>query len=264
MKFRRLIVFFALGALSGNLRAGELNFQKIFEGKEGCFMLYDLHTSTTVVKYNQEFCKERLSACSTFKIPIALMAFDQDVLADENTVIKWDAVDRKAVHWNQDQTPVTWLRYSTVWVSQWITPQIGKEQMKKYLSDFQYGNQDMSGGIDKAWLSSTLKISAQEQVDFLGRFWQGRLGVSAQAVELTKKCLPYTKTEAGSVVRGKTGSGFQSQGRRVGWYVGYLKNGAQQYVFATNFRDADRADDPKLGGERAKALTMQILSGLGL
>ncbi|OGR89828.1 MAG: hypothetical protein A3J74_03900 [Elusimicrobia bacterium RIFCSPHIGHO2_02_FULL_57_9] len=263
MKRFSLLVFAVLW-IEGNLWAGELNLQQIFERKEGCFILYDLQSSTAVIKYNPGFCAQRHSPSSTFKIPIALMAFDQHMLGDENAVIKWDGIDRKVSRWNQDQTPVTWLRYSVVWVSRWITPQIGREQIKRYLSDFRYGNQDMSGGIDRAWLSSTLKISAEEQVEFLARFWRGKLGAAAQAIELTKKCLPYRKLESGSVLRGKTGSGFLGDGRKIGWFAGYLKKDGQQYVFVTNFSDAGRADDPKSGGERAKAMTELILSGLGL
>ncbi|HBS51609.1 MAG TPA: penicillin binding protein transpeptidase domain-containing protein, partial [Coxiellaceae bacterium] len=42
-------------------------------------------------------CNERVFACSTFKIPIAIMAFDQKILQDENTVIKWDQITRETV-----------------------------------------------------------------------------------------------------------------------------------------------------------------------
>jgi len=253
----RLLLFLAV-LFPRALWAGELNFQKVFEGKEGCFILYDLQESTTVIKYNPQVCAQRLSPCSTFKIPIALMAFDQGILKDENSAIKWDGVDRRYRLWSQDQTPVTWLRYSTIWVSQWLTPQIGMDKIKKYLDEFHYGNQDMSGGIDKAWLGSTLKISPEEQIEFLARFWQGKLGLSAQAVELTKKCLPYRKLDSGSVMRGKTRST-----PKVGWFIGHLKNGAKQYVFVTNFTETAPSQESKSGGERAKAMTETILAGLG-
>jgi beta-lactamase class D len=34
-------------------------------------------------------------------------------------------------------------------------------------SKISYGNQDISGGIDQFWLSSSLKISPKEQADFM-------------------------------------------------------------------------------------------------
>lgn len=35
------------------------------------------------------------------------MAFDQNILQNENTVIKWDHINRGAFPgWNQDQTPI--------------------------------------------------------------------------------------------------------------------------------------------------------------
>ncbi len=39
---------------------------------------------------------------------------------------------------------------------------IGKEKMQSYLSQFSYGNQDISSGIDNFWLNGSLQISALE------------------------------------------------------------------------------------------------------
>lgn len=170
------------------------------------------------------------------------MAFNQGILQDENTLIKWDNINRDFAQWNQNQTPKTYLQYSTVWVSQWITPQIGMKKIKHYLADFNYGNQDMSGGITKAWLSSSLKISADEQVDFLKRLWQEDLPISANAVALTKKSIYSEKLPNGDILQGKTGSGFldgreNPNTRYLGWFVGYLNHHQNEYVVVTNYID---------------------------
>lgn len=252
------------------------DFRKIFKDKDACFILYDLTASKIAITYNQQRCNKQFYTCSTFKIPIALMAFDQKILRDENTIIKWDKIRHgDFTSWNQDQTPKSWLQNSTVWVSQWITPQIGMNKIKKYLSLFSYGNQDMSGGITKAWLSSTLKISAKEQLEFLKNLWQENLPISAQAITLTKKCLPQETTSCGGIIYGKTGSGFldnrnDPNGRMLGWFVGYLVRDNHHYVFVTNFSDLKRNSSKSFvkkalsPGGNAKAATKEILQEMHL
>lgn len=247
------------------------DFSRIFRDKNACFILYDLTANKLVTEYNQQRCKERVFACSTFKIPIAVMAFDQGILRNENTCIKWDGIRRNFPGWDQDQTPKTWLQYSTVWVSQWITPQIGMAKIKKYLADFAYGNQDMSGGITKAWLSSSLKISAEEQINFLKNLWQNNLPVSQHAISMTKNILPKEILDYGAVLYGKTGSGFidgrdDPNSRMIGWYVGYFILNKHIYAFATNSSDVKRSAKKSFSikalspGEMAKAATKEILS----
>ncbi|MFI5360761.1 MAG: penicillin-binding transpeptidase domain-containing protein [Elusimicrobiota bacterium] len=252
--------------LSVAARAAEPDFKKIFGDKDGCFILYDLKAGKTLTEYNKTACAERVFACSTFKVPLALMAFDRGLLKDENTPIKWDGFDRKNKDWNRDQTPKSWLKYSAVWVSQRLTPKIGMPKIEKYLADFHYGNQDMSGGITKAWLSSTLKISAEEQIEFFQRFWTGRLKVSPKAVDLTKKSMNAETDDSGSILTGKTGSGFlgardSPKGQRVGWFVGHLSHGSDEYVFALNFRGTNPSGP---AGEAAHSLTKKILGDMGL
>jgi len=259
--------------LSTTAFADTPNFKKIFKDTDACFILFDLTTNKNVITYNSNRCNERVFACSTFKIPIAIMAFDQKILQDENTVIKWDQITRETVpSWNQDQTPKSWLQNSTVWVSQWIMPQIGMIKIKKYLRLFSYGNQDMSGGITKAWLGYSLKISAYEQMNFLKNLWKGTLPISSHAMALLKKCLPKEITSSGNIFYGKTGAGYidggeDPNGRMLGWFVGYVIHDNYQYVFVTNFTDLksnsteSTATNP---GERAKRFTKEILQEMHL
>jgi beta-lactamase class D len=243
------------------------DFKKIFKDKDACFILFDLSTNKNVITYNHNRCNERLPTCSTFKIPIALMAFDQKILQDENTVIKWDKINREAFpSWNQDQTPKSWLQNSTIWVSQRIIPQIGMNKIKKYLSTFAYGNQDMSGGLTKAWLSSTLKISAYEQMNFLKNFWEETLPISSRAIILTKKCLPKEITNSGNILYGKAGTGYVDNGQTLGWFVGYLiTSDNHQYVFVTNFSDLKHKSKKSASpGARAKNCTKEILQKMHL
>lgn len=46
------------------------------------------------------------------------------------------------------------------------------------LKQFAYGDQDISGGVDKFWLSSTLEISPGEELAFLKKLYKTELGNS--------------------------------------------------------------------------------------
>jgi len=260
MKLLSIIFTFICFAEAGCARQPDV--ASVFQGKEGCFLLADAKSKKTLIEFNKERCGKRVSPCSTFKIPLALMAFDQHIFTDENTLIKWDSVDRHNKDWNKNQTPKTWLKFSSVWVSQWLTPQLGTEKIKKYLADFDYGNQDMSAGITQFWLSSSLKISPREQLIFLERLWEGNLAVSSSAIALTKISMDTETSKSGSTISGKTGTGFfGKENSQLGWYIGYLKHGKDEYIFVTNL-EAPSHKQP--AGITAKILTRKILSELGL
>ena len=70
-------------------------------------------------------CKKRVSPASTFKVPLALMAFDAGILKDEGSGMKWDGTKTSRQEWNRDQTAASWMKYSVVWFSQRLTPQLG-------------------------------------------------------------------------------------------------------------------------------------------
>src|SRR5579862_8664591 len=103
------------------------------------------------------------------------------------------------------QTPHSWMKNSCIWYSRAIASQLGLEKIQNYLASLQYGNQDMSGGVTKAWLSSSLKISLIGQVRFIQKMIQGKLAVSSNAVQMTKKLLLVDALPEGWKLFGKTG-----------------------------------------------------------
>ena len=66
-------------------------------------------------------------------------------------------------------------------------PGAGAEKMQDHLNRINYGNRDISGGIDTFWLDSSLKISALEQIEFMER--------------LVKETLPFHKQKMKNVKR---------------------------------------------------------------
>ena len=92
-------------------------------------------------------------------------------------------------------------------------------------------------------MSSTLKISGDEQLTFLKDLWQNKLTVSFDAINSTKLAIYTEKSENGSIIYDKTGGGFvngyDNKKGRIGWFVGYLScsTNNHDYVFITNFTD---------------------------
>src|SRR5262249_3783984 len=131
-------------------------------------------------------------------------------------------------------------------------------KMKKLLAACGYGNQDISGGLTKFWLDSSLKISAQEQADFLERLYTNKLPFSARSMEIVRGLLMQKKGK-GWTFSGKTGTAATNGKTTLGWFVGHLRAGDRQYVFAANIQGNGGPTGPA-----TKDLVFQILQDLGL
>ena len=227
----------------------------------------------------QGVCDERVPPASTFKIPIALMGYDAGFLQDEHSPelpFKEGYADW-VKSWRADTDPTVWMRDSVVWYSQQVTLSLGMQRFADYAAAFDYGNADVSGdagkdnGLTRAWLSSSLRISPLEQVDFLTELVKGELPVSARAHEMTKAILPVATLPDGWTVRGKTGAGFASQpngkpdrDRPIGWYVGWAQKDGRTIVFARMKKHSSRQKlTPGFGARDAMLKELPgLLSGL--
>ncbi len=245
--------------------------------KDVCFLLFHLKTSTFDEISSQKNCETQLPPASTFKVPLAVMAFDTDVLKDESTSFKWDGVRQPIEPWNKDQTASTWMKESVVWVSQEITPKIGQEKIVSYLKSFEYGNANMDGGLKYSWLTpapsltqdnkNSLKISGFEQVHFLKNLWRAELKASTTAQLKTLGLLKKETSSNGQKwLMGKTGSGTvgANYNQRLGWWVGYLETGHDQYVVVMNFVEKESTGQKAYGGPEAYEHVKEFLSKKGL
>ncbi len=259
----------------------DVEISRYFNNKNGCFILYDVNDNKTIERYNPKRCAQRIPANSTFKIALSLMGYDSKII-NNNTVFKWDGETRWLKKWNQNQTPRTWIQYSVVWVSQRITPQLGMGKIKNYLQKFNYGNQDFSGdtgksnGLTNAWLNSSLKISADEQLSFLINMQNHKLPVSSTAItntfnnmyiensteiDLSMYGAQFDTLKNDWKLYGKTGANGAT-GIRDGWFIGYITKGTQKYVVVTNFSDTTTLHDNISAGGVAKGITIQLLNQL--
>lgn len=262
MKLISFAVFLLIIARVYSVQA-KVDFKEIFKDESGCFIEIDNSTGKSIVEYGKKKCGQRLPPCSTFKIPLVFAAFEENIFSSTADKIMWDKKIRERSALNQDQTPVSWIRDSVVWVSQIVTQKLGDAGMKSYLNKFEYGNQDISGGLDKFWLDSSLLISAKEQTVFLSSVWNRKIAFSDSTFKKAQEVLFSKKLSDGSEVYGKTGSccidqGCQDRpGRQLGWFVGVVVSGQKSRSFALNFSDEKAVGG--YAGLRAKEKAFSIL-----
>ncbi|MCW8804544.1 MAG: class D beta-lactamase, partial [Ignavibacteriaceae bacterium] len=187
--------------------------------------------------YNQSQFKQSFTPASTFKICNSLIGLETGVIKDENFVIPWDSVIRRVPAWNGDQDLKTAFKNSTVWYYQDLARRIGGEQMKYWLDKANYGNADTSGGIDRFWLRGGLRITPEQQIDFLKRLHNKQLPFSQKTIDIVKNIMIAEET-SGYVVSAKTGWGEQDN-KEIGWYVGYLEKDDDVYYFANCIQTID-------------------------
>ena len=140
-----------------------------------------------------------------------------------------------------------------VWFYQDLARRIGEERMQHYVDEVGYGNQDISGGIDRFWLDGGLRITSEQQIDVLRRLYHDELPFSQRAMDIVKDILIKEKTHA-YVLRAKTGWAGQT-----GWLVGYLEQNGNVYFFATTIAIM-KSDDTRA----REAVTQAVLKHLGL
>lgn len=246
-----------------SLQGAERDLASYFQGLKGTFVLYD-SAKGSYVRYNPSRAAERLSPCSTYKIPNSLIGLETGVVRDAAFVIPYDAKrDPRQPGWNpewpRDHDLRSAFRFSVVWYYQEVARRIGAERMKKFVHQFGYGNEDISGGIDHFWLGRSLLISAEEQVAFLQRFYQERLGVSARTTGIVKDIM-LADQGPGWKLSAKTGACRGDQSEAVVWYVGFVEKAGSVFYFALNLGGQDIEKLIPLRIEKAR----EILAGLGV
>lgn len=244
----------------GKVPGGELDLGQYFEaqGVEGAFILYDSNEDT-YVRYNAERCAERFMPASTFKVLNALIALEMGTIADENEVIEWDGVDRGYAAWNQDHNLRTAMAHSAVWFYQELARRAGRERMQHYVDAVGYGNQDISGQIDSFWLEGELRISPEEQIQFLRRLYEGDLPFSDGTMRVVREVIVLEETEE-YALSGKTGWASRIE-PQIGWFVGYLERDGNVYFFATN---VEREASAESLGVRSLEITRKALEWMEL
>jgi beta-lactamase class D len=237
-----------------------MDFKKYFDssGVKGSIVVYDLNADKYFY-YDSARCGKQFTPASTFKIPNSIIGLETGVIADENFVIKWDGVKRQHEEWNADLDLKTAIKLSAVPYYQELARRVGEDKMKELVTKLNYGNMDISGGVDKFWLNGHLKISQFQQIDFLKKLYKGELPVSKRSMDITKNIILNEDT-LGYKLRAKTGTN-DIENLNIGWWVGWVEKEGNAYFFATNIEAKDLNDNFY---EARKLITRKVLQELGI
>ncbi|MBS4220648.1 class D beta-lactamase [Bacillus sp. FJAT-49711] len=238
LKIFAILVMFSLAAVfsmntvtnAAPTNSKENNLEKVFNGVKGTTIIKNVKTGKTYV-VNEKRSKKRFTPESTFKVPNAIIGLTMKAVKDEYEVKRWDGVVREFEEWNTDHSLASAMRQSAIWFYQDMARDIGVRQMQSNVDKMNYGNRDISGGIDTFWLDSSLKISAREQVTFIEKLVKEKLPFDKQVLKTVKRMM-INDDQDEYVIHGKTGTRLSDLG--LGWYVGYIETSKDTWVFATN------------------------------
>ena len=234
-------------------------------GTEGTFVGYKIDDYLIIASDKIRSGEDRLPA-STFKVPHTLIALETGVVSDAEFVIPFDAGRKRdgfwPDDWSRDHTLRSAFQGSVYWYYQETARRIGPKRMAEYLKRFGYGNESMAGGVDAFWLEGGLRISADEQVRFLQRMNEGRLGVSGRSLEVLRSIMVLERGPD-YTLRGKTGTADVTPTRELAWLVGFVDRAGETWYFALNLEGEEVWERWGPGAAR-RQLVSSLLRELGV
>lgn len=218
------------------------SFQKVIDqaNLKGVILVFDPQKNEFISNDFKRSDKGFLPA-STFKIPNSMVALETGVVKDENHIFPWDGEKRQLKIWEKDLTLREAYQKSCVPCYQEIARKVGVKRMKEHLKKIEYDNMVVdSSSIDLFWLTGDSKISAQQQIDFLQRFYNSKLPIATRTESIMKKIMLIDENEAYKL-SGKTGWAMRD-GFNLGWFVGFVEKDDQIYYVATNVEPKEGFD----------------------
>jgi beta-lactamase class D len=240
-------------------KENNINFEKYFDEYIGTFKLYDI-TNDKYVSYNETDMSKEYSPASTFKILNSLIALQTNAVENKDSLKKWNKKKYPIDSWNQDHTLESAVKNSVVWYFQEVSKNVGKEKMQKHLNKVGYGNCKIGDRIDMFWLDGSLKISVNEQLNFITNLYKENLPFDKNAIQTVKNILVSGK-KGSTTLSGKTGT-FINDKTSIGWYIGYIVVNNKPYTFVTKI--IPKNNNSRASGTEAREISKNILEDLGL
>ena len=198
---------------------------------------------------------------STFKIPNSLIVIETATLQGASDTIYWHGEERMFDSWAEDMTLKDAFFRSCLPCYQQLTRKMGFANMKKYTSEFEYGEMVFdSTSFDSFWVKGDSKINQFQQIEFLRKFYHSELPISKRTETIVKNMIREPLGEF--QLSAKTGWSIQNEIDN-GWYVGFLEAKETTYFFATNVSPGNGFDRNDFSAIRKK-ITMESLKALGI
>jgi beta-lactamase class D len=223
---------------------------------KGTFVLFDVGRNALHL-VNSARAHRPFIPASTFKIANSLIALETGIIKDEHEVIPYGGGRVFIQSWAEDMPLGRAFAISNVPVFQELARRIGLENYRAWLDKLDYGNADPGQDVETFWLRGPLEISAIDQVKFLAKLVTKQLPISERAQAIVAD-ISFLDTKNGKTLHGKTGW-TTTPHPDIGWFVGWVENGADIYAFALNIDMASR-DDAK----KRRPIAERLLTALGV
>jgi beta-lactamase class D len=212
----------------------------MFDNSRGEFTLYDL-----------ERFRSNQSPGQTFHLFETLVALHTGKLADDSSLIVSDDSASTSLTLNEA------FRQNSIPHFRGLAKQIGNDTLKRWIDSLKYGNKRLGPQPEQSWMNDTLKISADEQLGFMKRFYFRQHPFRESVQESVKKMMIVVNNSnyqlaylQATVPKGAT---------QLGWVIGWIEENRHVYPFVMNF-DAPNGMDTDAEG---KKLTQEILTHIG-
>lgn len=196
--------------------------------------LHFLHNSmgvkSSIIIYNQQKNKlitndtlalnETYSPNSTFFLYESLIGLESGKIKDSLDNFHWNSFCHPNENWNQDQNLSLALKHQTEWYFEQVARAIDSSKMQSWLNLIDYGNKDISSGIDQFW-NTSLKISLRQQFDLFKRLYYYNLPFSFEHLKFIRKSFNINRLVNKNVYSFKTMG--VNEGKSLIWYLGYIE-----------------------------------------
>lgn len=217
---------------------------KYFEANKvtGTFGLFDNSLGDFSI-YNQiRFSDSAYTPASTFKIVNSLIGIETGIVKDDSTIFKLDSNTSSRSECNKDMMMLEAFQLSCVNWYQQLARKIGEKDMQHYLDTLGYGAKNgrlvLKNDLDKFWLNSNARVTADEQVGLVKKLYFSQLPFQKRTHEIVKSMM-IRENNANYKLAYKTGLGDLPNGHRIGWIVGWIEENQHPYFFALQTESAD-------------------------
>lgn len=246
---------------SENTREESIDLSNAFNSINGCAVLYS-PSENKYSLYNKEMAEQEVSPYSTFKIISTLIGLHNNIIKDETSTMNYNGTQYPNTEWNGNLTLQQAFQTSCIWYFHQIIYGVGEEQVKKELSELEYGNCDVSEWegssinpyeeLNGFWLGSSLKISPYEQVAVLSKIFEGQTFYGSESVEILKKIMLIQDSKERKIY-GKTGSSSNGEA----WFIGFTEKGQEREYFAIYLNDSSQKE--QISSSVAKEIALKII-----
>jgi beta-lactamase class D len=158
--------------------------------------------------------------CSTFKLPHALVALETGVISLARNRKRCDSLECHSDHGEVDLDGA--IRESCLSYFRQTARAIGPARMAAGLANLRYPATGNLEPLDGFWLTGDFRISAEQQLGWIRRFYTEALPVQADHLQAVRAATRRAGS-GGWLIQGKTGSSREG----FGWFTGQLTRQGQ-------------------------------------